>query len=125
MRDARLTEYAREMRRAPAEAEIRLWLALRAKRFTGIKFRRQKVIGPYIVDFACREPMLVIELDGDNHAAQVAYDAKRTKFLQSRGYDVIRFSNDDVVGNFEAVLDMIAQRIAPLPTLSPEGERAK
>jgi len=113
------------MRTSATEAETRLWLELRAKRFGGAKFRRQKVIGPYIVDFAAREPMLVIEVDGDTHAEQLGYDAERTRYLQEQGYDVIRFANNDVVGNLEGVLETIAKRLAPLPTLSPEGERAR
>ena len=125
MRDARLTAHARSMRTSATEAETRLWLELRAKRFGGAKFRRQKVIGPYIVDFAAREPMLVIEVDGDTHAEQLGYDAERTRYLQEQGYDVIRFANNDVVGNLEGVLETIAKRLAPLPTLSPEGERAR
>ena len=125
MRDARLTAHARSMRTQATEAETRLWLELRAKRFGGTKFRRQKVIGPYIVDFASREPMLVIEVDGDSHADQSGYDAERTRFLQDQGYDVIRFANNDVVGNLEGVLETIAMRLAPLPTLSPEGERTR
>nr|WP_029625255.1 DUF559 domain-containing protein [Sphingomonas sp. PAMC 26605] len=127
MRDARLTAHAKTMRRAPSEPEQRLWLALRAKRFENVKFRRQKVIGRYIADFAARDPMLVIELDGDTHAGQEAYDKARTHFLEEQGYRVIRFSNTDVMANLEGVLLTIASVIAtsPLPTLSPEGERAK
>jgi very-short-patch-repair endonuclease len=127
VRDARLTAYAKTMRKEPSEPEQRLWLALRAKRFENVKFRRQKVIGRYIADFAARDPMLVIELDGDTHAGQEGYDEARTHFLQEQGYRVIRFSNIDVMTNLEGVLLTIASAVAtsPLPTLSPEGERAK
>jgi len=126
MRDARLTAHAKTMRTNATEAETRLWLALRAKRFEDVKFRRQKVIGRYIVDFAAREPMLVIELDGDSHASQVDYDSERSTFLQSQGYDVVRFANSDVMDNLEGVLTVIQSRfLPPLPTLSPEGERAQ
>ena len=113
------------MRHDPTEPEQRLWLALRAKRFSGVKFRRQKVIGPYIVDFASRDPMLVIELDGDSHAGQIDYDERRTAYLEQQGYRVIRFGNADVMKNLEGVLTVIGAALAPLPTLSPEGERAK
>ncbi|CAN5278135.1 endonuclease domain-containing protein [soil metagenome] len=123
MRDARLISYAKAMRKAPTEPEQRLSLALRAKRFANLMFRRQKVIGPYIVDFACRDPMLVIEIDGDTHGTQQRYDAERTLFLEQQGYKVIRFTNQDVMTNLEGVLTAIAAQ-APLPTLSPEGERA-
>jgi len=126
MRDPRLTEYAKSMRREPTESEIRLWLALRAKRFAGVKFRQQKVIGPYIVDFAARNPMLVIEIDGDTHAGREGYDADRTRFLEKQGYRVLRFNNDDVMTNLEGVLTTLGDALEqpPLPTLSPEGERA-
>ncbi len=67
MRDRRLIEFARQMRREQTEPEIRLWFELRAQRFNGIKFRRQKVIGRYIADFSSREPMIVVEVDGDTH----------------------------------------------------------
>ncbi|BAK66045.1 conserved hypothetical protein [Sphingobium sp. SYK-6] len=125
MRDPRLTAHAKTMRTNATEAETRLWLALRAKRFAGHKFRRQKVVGPYIVDFASREPTLIIEVDGDGHALQPGYDAERTDFLRHQGYDVIRFANADVVGNLEGGLSAIETRLLPpLPTLSPAGERA-
>ena len=127
MREALLIERARDLRRSQTAPEQRLWLALRAKRFEGAKFRRQKVIGPYIVDFAARSPMLVVEVDGDSHGAQAAYDAGRTQFLERQGYRVARFTNAEVMGNLEGVLVSIGMLIAaspPLPTLSPEGERA-
>lgn len=127
MRDSRLTAFARANRKAPSPAEQHLWLALRAKRFEALKFRRQKVIGAYIVDFAARAPMLVIEIDGDSHAAQERYDAARTRFLEEQGYQVIRFTNAEVMGNLEGVLATIAgvafAATSPLPSLSPKGER--
>ncbi|WP_431312418.1 endonuclease domain-containing protein [Sphingomonas natans] len=111
------------MRREPTEPERILWLALRAKRFEGMKFRRQKVIGPYIADFASRAPMLVVEVDGDTHGGREAEDAARSVYLERQGYRVIRFTNADVMQNLEGVLMAIAPT-PPLPTLSPEGERA-
>lgn len=126
MREARLTAYAKSMRKEQSEPELRLWLALRAQRFEAVKFRRQKVVGPYIVDFAARAPMLVIELDGDTHAGQDRYDAQRSAYLEAQGYRVIRFNNSDVMGNLEGVLAAIATALhAPLPTLAPQGERAQ
>jgi very-short-patch-repair endonuclease len=114
------------VRREPSPFEHRLWLALRAKRLEGIKFRRQKVIGPYIADLSCRTPrMLVIEVDGDTHGLQADYDRKRTDFLMAQGYQVLRFTNQDVGGNLEGVLGAIHSALTlPLsPALSPEGER--
>ena len=116
------------MRRQPSPFEQKLWLALRAKRLSGAKFRRQQVIGPYIADFACRIPtMLVIEVDGDTHAGQEAYDRERTAELERRGYRVLRFANRDVGDNLEGVLMTIADalRLPLSPALSPEGEREK
>jgi very-short-patch-repair endonuclease len=122
------------MRREMTEPETRLWLQLRAKRFADVKFRRQKVIqneqNRYIVDFAANDPKLVIELDGDTHAEREAYDVARTKFLEAEGYSVVRFLNSDVMVNMDGVLTKLAEIVAelqtqpPLPTLSPEGERA-
>ncbi len=126
MRDAELMSRARSMRQLATEPEQRMWLALKAKRFGEVKFRRQKVIGPYIVDFAARDPMLVIEIDGDTHGTRQGYDAARSAFLQNEGYRVVRFSNADVMGNMDGVLTVLDDicRTPPLPTLSPKGERA-
>jgi very-short-patch-repair endonuclease len=126
VRDKVLTERARFMRKEMSEPETRMWLALRAKRFESVKFRRQKVVGNYIVDFAARDPMLVVEIDGDSHGETAVYDADRTRYLESCGYRVVRFGNSDVMTNLEGVLTELQRVIetAPLPTLSPEGVRA-
>jgi very-short-patch-repair endonuclease len=132
MRDPELTTRARAMRTEMSEPETRLWLQLRAKRFDAVKFRRQKVIQDeqhrYIADFAANDPKLVVELDGDTHAGRETYDAERTRFLEGKGYRVVRFTNVDVVENLEGVLahltSVIDELRPPLPTLSPEGERA-
>ncbi|MEA3264322.1 MAG: DUF559 domain-containing protein [Pseudomonadota bacterium] len=129
MRDARLTAFARENRKSMSEPATRLWLQLRASRFMGIKFRREKVIGPYIADFAANDPRLVIEIDGDTHDPDDENDRIRTGILNQHGYRVVRYSNVDVMQNLEGVLMDLAAVIAemrpPLPTLSPEGERAQ
>jgi very-short-patch-repair endonuclease len=126
VRDQLLLDRAKQMRRDATPFEQRLWLALRAKRLNGAKFRRQVVIGRYIVDFACRVPrMTIVELDGDTHARQKAFDGRRTRDLEKCGYQVLRFTNADVAQNLEGVLMAIDEAVtAPLPTLSPEGERA-
>ena len=93
MRDASSLKHAQAMRKDMPEPERRLWLELRAAHFQGVKFRRQKVIGRYIADFASNDPELVIELDGDSHAGRESYDDARTRFLEEQGYRVIRFSN--------------------------------
>ena len=128
MRDVRLSGFARKMRTQMTEPETRLWFELRAKRFGTVKFRRQKVIGHYIADFAANEPRLIVEVDGETHDADDEQDRIRTGYLERQGYRVVRFSNLEVMQNLEGVLMKLAMVIAemrpPLPTLSPEGERA-
>ena len=128
MRDPRLTANAKSNRKAMSEPAMRIWLQLRAERFMGIKFRREKVIGHYIADFATNRPKLVIEIDGDTHDVDDQADAIRTRFLEGQGYHVVRYSNLDVMQNLEGVLmnlaSVLAEMQSPLPTLAPEGERA-
>ena len=128
MRDANSLKHAKQMRKEMPEPEMRIWLELRAARFRGIKFRRQKVIGTYIADFASNEPRLVIEIDGETHAERQSYDAQRTQYLEEQGYKVIRFSNTDVLQNLQGVMQRIGEVIVeltpPPPTPSPEGEGA-
>ena len=129
MRDPRLTAFAKANRQQMSEPAMRMWLQLRAERFMKIKFRREKVIAEYIVDFAANEPKLVIEVDGDTHDIDDPRDALRTRFLEAQGYRVVRYSNVDVMQNLEGVLMNLAAVIAemrpPVSTLSPEGERAQ
>ena len=87
------------------DVERKLWYAVRDRRLSGYKFRRQATIGPYVVDFLCAEAHLIIELDGGQHAEDVA--ARRTAFLESQGYRVVRFWNIEVLESFEGVLDII------------------
>ena len=98
---------AKAMRREPTDAERRLWIALRARRLGPFKFRRQQAVGPFIVDFICIERRLVVELDGGQHATAIDYDEARKRYLESRGYLVLRFWNNDVLGNTEGVLTAI------------------
>ncbi len=104
---------ARQLRRASTEAEQRLWNRLRGGQLKGAKFRRQHPIGPYIADFFCLAAKLVIELDGGGHAAeeQRRADAARTAYLESCGYRVLRFWNNEVVENLDGVLERIAEDI--------------
>lgn len=111
MRDQRLLGYAKQLRTNLSPPEQRLWYALRAGRFDGVKFRRQVVLGRYIVDFASRSRMLVIELDGDTHAGREAYDARRTAELEELGFRVLRFGNSDVTGNLDGVMAVIAEAL--------------
>ena len=108
---------ARTLRRQSSDAERLLWQHLRARRRMGYKFRRQVVIQAYIVDFVCLESRLVIEANGGQHSNQVGYDARRTIRLEDMGYRVIRFWNQEVLGELEGVLEQI--RAALIETPSP------
>ena len=103
---------AKTLRANQTEAEQRLWYHLRAHRFMGLKFKRQKPMGRYIVDFVCMEQRLIIELDGGQHAEQVKYDQHRDEWLRSQGYTVLRFWNNEVMQQLEGVLEQIRCTIA-------------
>jgi very-short-patch-repair endonuclease len=118
-------DYARDLRRRQTDAERRLWARLRDRRLTGAKFSRQVPIGPYIVDFCCRELRLVVELDGGQHAMQGAYDAERTAFLGRLGYSVLRFWENDVLRNTEGVLIRIVEGLASRPSPRPSPQRGE
>jgi very-short-patch-repair endonuclease len=104
----RLRIDARRMRLQPTEAELTFWEAVRAKRFYGLKFRRQHVIGSFIVDFYCRELQVVIELEGGIHAASRSRDLAREKDLKASGLRVMRFTNGDVLNDLPGVLARIS-----------------
>ena len=111
------------MRRESTDAERKLWQHLRAGRLDRIKFRRQHPIPPYIVDFCCIEKKLVIELDGSQHSAEI--EAKRTAYLQARGFNVLRFWDNDVLVKTDSVLEAIwnmTHAPDPLPDPLPKGE---
>jgi very-short-patch-repair endonuclease len=101
---------ARDLRRHMTDAERLLWYFLRAGRFLGCKFRRQHPIGPFIADFACVERRLVIEADGGQHA-DPASDARRTRWIESEGWHVVRFWNDDIMRRTDDVLHEIRRVI--------------
>jgi len=95
------------MRRRQTTAEVRLWSRLRDRRLENLKFRRQVPRGSYVADFLCDEAMLIIEVDGSQHAEQTADDERRTAYLESLGYLVMRFWNFDVLQNTDRVCDHI------------------
>lgn len=102
-------EQARQLRRKMTDAEMRLWFRLRPMRRHGLAFRRQSPIGRYILDFECRSAKLGIEVDGALHTdpeAQ-AYDAQRTAWFEMRGYQILRFWNQDVLQQTDNVVDHI------------------
>jgi len=96
-----------ELRANRTEAETRLWAYLRGKKLDGVKFRRQHAVGDYIVDFCAPRRKLIIELDGGGHLEREEYDAQRTHFLELRGYKVLRFWNNDVKKDLDAVIGEI------------------
>ena len=118
----RQRRFARRMRAEPTDAERVLWQRLRHDiKLVGSHFRRQVVIGPFIVDFASRRAKLVIELDGGQHDWQQASDASRTRRIEAAGYRVLRFWNNDVLGNLEGVLSEIQRALPATPDPSPQG----
>ncbi len=109
------THNARSLRCNLTDAEKLLWQALRQKQLNGNRFRRQPPIGKYITDFACIEQKLLIELDGGQHQNQVIYDAQRTQFLETQGWCVLRFWNNEVLGNLSGVLAKITENLKVSP----------
>jgi very-short-patch-repair endonuclease len=122
----KMKKLARTLRANQTDTEQLLWRYLRNRLFMRAKFRRQQVIGPYIVDFVCFEQRLILELDGGQHAENVECDVRRTAFLESQKFQVVRFWNNEVLRNMEGVLETIRSkliRISPHPAPLPQGER--
>ena len=117
----RNTPRARALRNNPTEAEKHLWAALSARKTAGARFNRQVQIGPYFCDFVARSFKLVIEIDGGQHGDPA--DAERTRFLEARGYRVIRFWNNDVLGNLDGVVAEIERVLADRPSPNPSRKR--
>jgi len=119
----------RALRQHATDAERLLWRHLRSQQLAGHKFRRQHPIGPYIADFVCIAARLILELDGGQHAHGngLAHDQQRTQFLQSHGWRVLRFWNNQMLSETDAVLHVIAEALAdPHPhPLPPAGEGAE
>ena len=112
---------ARKLRNNLTEAEKYLWYQLRVKNL-GVKFRRQAIIGRYIVDFVCYEKKLVVEVDGGEHA-ECDSDMVRDQWFKEHGFEVLRFWNSDVFGNREEVLSKIVKSLqSPLPGPPHKGE---
>jgi very-short-patch-repair endonuclease len=128
MESNRLTarQRARQLRRDQTDAEQRLWAKLRDRQLGGAKFRRQHPIGPFVADFCCPQRKLIVELDGGQHAEDVAADQKRSRFLEAQGYRVLRFWNHDVLKGTDAVLERIAEALSdPHPCPLPGRARGK
>jgi very-short-patch-repair endonuclease len=98
---------AGKLRHELTPAEQKLWAYLRGNKLNGVSFRRQHAIGNYIVDFVSIKQKLIIELDGSQHLEQEEYDLERTAFLESQGYTIIRFWNNDVMNDINSVIRAI------------------
>ena len=126
-----LQAHARTMRKLPTEAERRLWAMLRDRRFSVFKFRRQEPVGPFIADFLCYSARLIVEADGGQHCDS-GYDARRTNWLQSKGFVVLRFWNHEIMARQREVMDRLYTALtAPSPRSAapsrplPRGERER
>jgi len=126
--DPKLTQFARDLRNNSTKAERLLWLRLRQYR---PRFTRQLVLDPFIIDLACREAKLAIELDGGQHAETTEYDDRRTRFLEAHGWQVIRLWNNEVEDNPDGAAEFILHHCAerlngathPQPLPSREGRK--
>jgi len=110
---------ARELRKNPTESEQMLWKHLRLRQLGGYKFRRQQPLGPYFVDFVCLEKRLIVEVDGGQHNEQVAYDSERSTWLETQGYRILRFWNNEVLKEIEVVKEVIAEALSYSTTSPP------
>lgn len=108
-----LTSRSRGLRQDSTDAERKLWSVLRSRQHNGVKFRRQLEIDGYIVDFVCLAKRLIIEVDGGQHTPE--RDAHRTTYLESQGFRVIRFWNNDVLQNLDGLWTMIEQALDSTP----------
>lgn len=128
-------EFARQLRKNMTDAERWLWGVLRCEQLHGFKFRRQAAIGDFVVDFVCFARKLIVELDGGQHAEEEAkiYDANRTAWLNSQGFRVVRFWNQDEFENLDGITDVIWKSLEetnqplapPPPRPSPPRGRSK
>ena len=122
-----LRDLARNLRKYMTDTERFVWSKIRKKQFAGFRFRRQKPVGPFIVDFVCPEALLVLELDGGQHAVQKEADAARTRWLEENGFRVLRFWSIDVFKEWESVEAVIVSALIessakpPTPTLPPQS----
>ena len=119
----RPTMRSRELRLNATDAERKLWAQLSARKVAGVRFNRHFPIGPLICDFVSRTAKLVIEVDGGQHAVDVEKDEARTAYLQSQGYQVIRFWNNDVLERIEGVVGEIERALADMPSPNPSRKR--
>jgi very-short-patch-repair endonuclease len=121
-----LNTIAKELRKRSTDAEKLIWKHLRLKQLEGLKFRRQQPIYTYIVDFVCFDKRIVIEVDGGQHSEEKEKDSERDNYLRKKGFEVLRFWNNEVFTNIEGVLEVIRLNSLKHPPLNPlpsrEGE---
>ena len=111
--------FARQLRRNQTDAEKRIWKHLRSKQLNSLKFRRQQPVGPYIIDFVCFDVKLIVELDGSQHIELKEKDVERDNWLRSQGFTVLRFWNNEEMGNITGVLEVIYNFCENHPPLTP------
>ncbi|GAB5349956.1 endonuclease domain-containing protein [Alteriqipengyuania sp. 357] len=116
------TKRARELRNAATPAERELWKHL-AKSQLGVRFSRQMPVGPFFADFLCRSRKLIVEVDGHSHDVQPERDESRDAYFRSEGYRVLHFSNADVLGNTDGVIETIRTALQEEPTPGPSRKR--
>ena len=112
---------ARTLRHDQTKAESVFWSHVKAKQFLGLKFKRQFPVGEYIADFICIEKKIIVEIDGGQHCEN-SKDLERTKYLNNMGYEVIRFWNNDVLGNIEGVLHTLSLTLSRVAGEGTEGQ---
>lgn len=110
-------KFKRDLRKNLTPAECVLWQELRNRKFIGTKWKRQDTIGQFIADFLCKEHRIIVEVDGGIHETQQEYDRLRTEIINVYGYRVIRFKNEEVLGELSTVLQRIAEEIMHTPKI--------
>ena len=120
---SRPTIRSRQLRNNATEPEKRLWTALSARKVGGVRFNRQFRVGQFICDFVSRSAKLIVEVDGETHVGQEEYDAARSRYLESRGYRMIRFSNHEVMSNLDGVVRQIEIELSHRPSPAPSRKR--
>ena len=125
MRNAKLQPHARALRNQSTDAERHLWQHLRGKQLASHRFRRQLPIAGFIADFACLEAKLIVELDGGQHAQNAGYDERRNRLIEAQGFRILRFWDNQVFLETQAVLQEIMRVLelsCPHPGLPPQAE---
>jgi very-short-patch-repair endonuclease len=116
---------ARALRKNSTDAERSLWQHLRLRQLNGDRFRRQRPVGPYILDFVCLEKRIAIEVDGGQHSEATAYDCRRDEWLRDQGFVVLRFWNHQVLTQVEVVKEAILKTLTETPSLVLPRKRGR